>query len=184
MECLVRILLWSSLVTTWTSNHFTLAQSHFPTKFSKKEVFFVNLEEGYFGCQVNETLEVLQIFKIEKLCDGTSDCYLGSDENQKELKCSSKYQFHFRYLCFLSLTVSRKMVSLFTLKLLSMYFKFLVSIKFHAWVIFFSPLWMSSHQSNKSHNTPADKDWIFLIVQPCWSPLIVTTTKNIFSIAT
>ena len=127
MECLVRILLWSSLVTTWTSNHFTLAQSHFPTKFSKKEVFFVNLEEGYFGCQVNETLEVLQIFKIEKLCDGTSDCYLGSDENQKELKCSSKYYFHF-----LTLIVSRKMVSLFTLKLLSMYFKFLVSIKFHA----------------------------------------------------
>ena len=54
----------------------------------------MNLEEGYFGCQVNETLEVLQIFKIEKLCDGTSDCYLGSDENQKELKCSSKYQFY------------------------------------------------------------------------------------------
>ena len=53
----------------------------------------MNLEEGYFGCQVNETLEVLQIFKIEKLCDGTSDCYLGSDENQKELKCSSKYPF-------------------------------------------------------------------------------------------
>ena len=58
----------------------------------------MNLEEGYFGCQVNETLEVLQIFKIEKLCDGTSDCYLGSDENQKELKCSSKYQFHFYFL--------------------------------------------------------------------------------------
>ena len=96
MECLVKILLWSSLVTTWTSNHFTLAQSHFPTKFSKKEVFFVNLEEGYFGCQVNETLEVLQIFKIEKLCDGTSDCYLGSDENQKELKCSSKYYYIFQ----------------------------------------------------------------------------------------
>ena len=57
----------------------------------------MNLEEGYFGCQVNETLEVLQIFKIEKLCDGTSDCYLGSDENQKELKCSSKYQFHFHF---------------------------------------------------------------------------------------
>ena len=66
---------------------------------------------------------------------------------------------------------------MFTLKLLSMYFKFLVSIKFHAWVIFFSLLWMSSHQSNKSHNTPADKDWIFLIVQPCWSPLIVTTNN-------
>ena len=84
MECLVKILLWSSLVTTWTT-HAQLA------KFNKKEVFFVNLEEGFFGCQVNETLEVLQIFKIEKLCDGTSDCYRGSDENQKELKCSSKY---------------------------------------------------------------------------------------------
>ena len=127
MECLVRILLWSSLVTTWTSNHFTLAQSHFPTKFSKKEVFFVNLEEGYFGCQVNETLEVLQIFKIEKLCDGTSDCYLGSDENQKELKCSSKYRFRFTVV-----TDSFHKDSIFTLKPLSMYFKFLVSIKFHA----------------------------------------------------
>ena len=124
----MRILLWSSLVTTWTSNHFTLAQSHFPTKFSKKEVFFVNLEEGYFGCQVNETLEVLQIFKIEKLCDGTSDCYLGSDENQKELKCSSKYHF-----CFLTNSVHQKDgIFVFALKLLSMYFKFLVSIKFHA----------------------------------------------------
>ena len=86
MECLVKILLWSSLVTTWTT-HAQLA------KFNKKEVFFVNLEEGFFGCQVNETLEVLQIFKIEKLCDGTSDCYRGSDENQKELKCSSKYTY-------------------------------------------------------------------------------------------
>ena len=123
----MRILLWSSLVTTWTSNHFTLAQSHFPTKFSKKEVFFVNLEEGYFGCQVNETLEVLQIFKIEKLCDGTSDCYLGSDENQKELKCSSKYQFRLTVV-----TDSFHKDSIFSLKLLSLYFKFLVSIKFHA----------------------------------------------------
>ena len=85
MECLVRILLWSALVTTWTTH------AQFLSKFSRKEIFFVNLEEGFFGCQVNETLEVLQIFKIEKLCDGTSDCYLGSDENQKELKCSSKY---------------------------------------------------------------------------------------------
>ena len=83
MECLVKILLWSSLVI-WTNGQFL-------NKFSKKEVFFVNLEEGFFGCQVNETTEVLQIFKVEKLCDGKSDCYLGSDENQKELKCSSKY---------------------------------------------------------------------------------------------
>ena len=92
MECLVRILLWSALVTTWTTH------AQFLSKFSRKEIFFVNLEEGFFGCQVNETLEVLQIFKIEKLCDGTSDCYLGSDENQKELKCSSKYLSIFLFI--------------------------------------------------------------------------------------
>ena len=88
----MKILLWSSLVTTWTTN------AQFLSKFNKKEVFFVNLEEGFFGCQVNETLEVLQIFKIEKLCDGTSDCYLGSDENQKELKCSSKYPYYLYFI--------------------------------------------------------------------------------------
>ena len=92
MECLVRILLWSALVTTWTTH------AQFLSKFSRKEIFFDNLEEGFFGCQVNETLEVLQIFKIEKLCDGTSDCYLGSDENQKELKCSSKYLSIFLFI--------------------------------------------------------------------------------------
>ena len=59
-------------------------------QFQNSEVFFVNLEEGYFGCQVNQSAEFLQIFKISKLCDGTSDCYRGSDENRKELKCSSK----------------------------------------------------------------------------------------------
>ena len=85
MECLVRILLWSS-VLTWTrvSSQFSAARG--------KEVFFVNLEEGFFGCQVNETAEVLQIFKINKLCDGVSDCFRGSDENSKELKCSSKWK--------------------------------------------------------------------------------------------
>ena len=88
----MRILLWATLVTTWTTH------AQFLSKFSKKEIFFVNLEEGFFGCQVNETLEVLQIFKIEKLCDGTSDCYLGSDENQKELKCSSEYTFIFNQI--------------------------------------------------------------------------------------
>ena len=85
MECLVRILLWSS-VLTWTrvNSQFSGGRG--------KEVFFVNLEEGFFGCQVNETAEVLQIFKINKLCDGVSDCFRGSDENSKELKCSSKWK--------------------------------------------------------------------------------------------
>ena len=92
MECLVRILLWSS-VLTWTrvNSQFSGGRG--------KEVFFVNLEEGFFGCQVNETAEVLQIFKINKLCDGVSDCFRGSDENSKELKCSSKYILDFSRKC-------------------------------------------------------------------------------------
>ena len=92
MECLVKILLWSTLVI-WTTN------GQFLSKFSRKEIFFVNLEEGFFGCQVNETTEVLQIFKVEKLCDGKSDCYLGSDENQKELKCSNNCLYTTGHRC-------------------------------------------------------------------------------------
>ena len=82
MELLLRALLWAS-VLSWTRQ--VTAQFR-----GSKEVFFVNLEEGFFGCQVNETADVLQIFKIKKLCDGVSDCFRGSDENSKELKCSSK----------------------------------------------------------------------------------------------
>lgn len=56
-----------------------------------REVFFLNLEDGYFGCQVNESTDYLQLYELSKLCDGTSDCYLGSDELHDKLKCSSKY---------------------------------------------------------------------------------------------
>ena len=67
----------------------------------KNEVFFVNHEEGFFGCQVNGSSEFLQIFTISKLCDGVSDCFKGSDEDQKELKCSRKffYEFFFSKPC-------------------------------------------------------------------------------------
>lgn len=56
----------------------------------KREVFFLNLEDGYFGCQVNESTDVLQLFELSKLCDGTPNCFLGSDELTKELKCTGK----------------------------------------------------------------------------------------------
>lgn len=56
----------------------------------KREIFFLNLEDGYFGCQVNESTDVLQLFELSKLCDGTPNCYLGSDELTKELKCTGK----------------------------------------------------------------------------------------------
>ena len=56
----------------------------------KREVFFVNLEDGFFGCQVNASVDILQLFEISKLCDGTPNCYLGSDESNPRLKCTSK----------------------------------------------------------------------------------------------
>lgn len=58
----------------------------------KREIFFLNLEDGYFGCQVNESTDVLQLYELSKLCDGTPNCYLGSDELRKELKCTGKCQ--------------------------------------------------------------------------------------------
>ena len=104
---------------------------------------------------------------------------------QMKIKKSLNVQVSINFISIFPITVStRKMVSLFALKLLSMYFKFLVSIKFHAWVIFFSYFECQVINLIKVHNTPADKDWIFLIVQPCWSPLIVTTKQFLFSIAT
>lgn len=58
---------------------------------NKHEVFFLNLEDGYFGCQVNDSTEFLQLYELSKLCDGTQDCFMGSDELRKELKCTSKW---------------------------------------------------------------------------------------------
>nr|CAD7194744.1 unnamed protein product [Timema douglasi] len=58
----------------------------------KREIFFLNLEDGYFGCQVNESTDVLQLYELSKLCDGTSDCFMASDELTKELKCTKSSQ--------------------------------------------------------------------------------------------
>ena len=55
-----------------------------------QEIFFLHAEEGYFGCQVNESTDVLQLYDVSKLCNGASECYLGSDENRAKLKCTSK----------------------------------------------------------------------------------------------
>lgn len=56
----------------------------------KREIFFLNLEDGYFGCQVNESTDVLQLYELSKLCDGAPECFMGSDELRKELKCTGK----------------------------------------------------------------------------------------------
>ncbi|GLH00246.1 Uncharacterized protein GBIM_06680, partial [Gryllus bimaculatus] len=56
----------------------------------KREIFFLNLEDGYFGCQVNESTDVLQLYELSKLCNGKPDCFMGSDELRQELKCSTE----------------------------------------------------------------------------------------------
>lgn len=68
----------------------------------KREIFFLNLEDGYFGCQVNESTDVLQLFELSKLCDGTPNCYLGSDELTKELKCTGKPKKRLLIIVFLN----------------------------------------------------------------------------------
>lgn len=44
---------------------------------------------------MNESVEFLQIYDLSRLCDGLQDCYMGSDEKRKELKCTSKYRKSF-----------------------------------------------------------------------------------------
>ena len=34
------------------------------------ELFWLNLEEGYFACQVNASEKYLKLFKLSRLCDG------------------------------------------------------------------------------------------------------------------
>ena len=65
-------------------------RNNFNNDLRTSEVFFVNLEDGFFGCQVNASVDILQLFEISKLCDGTPNCYLGSDESNPQLKCTSK----------------------------------------------------------------------------------------------
>ncbi|XP_031780004.1 uncharacterized protein LOC116416313 isoform X2 [Nasonia vitripennis] len=57
----------------------------------RREVFFLNLEDGYFGCQVNASTDVLQLLQLSKLCDNHVDCFQGSDEHRDRLKCTSTY---------------------------------------------------------------------------------------------
>ena len=54
------------------------------------EVFWLNLEEGYFACQILPSSKFLKLFKLSRLCDGTNDCYKGSDELVEEMKCSKE----------------------------------------------------------------------------------------------
>lgn len=64
-----------------------------PSPILQREIFLLNLEDGYFGCQVNESTDFLQLFELSKLCDGQPQCFLGSDELSLELKCTDRSEF-------------------------------------------------------------------------------------------
>lgn len=61
-----------------------------PSKTLQQEIFLLNLEDGYFGCQVNESQDFLQLFELSRLCDGRTECYLGTDELATPLKCNNR----------------------------------------------------------------------------------------------
>lgn len=61
-----------------------------PSKSLQQEIFLLNLEDGYFGCQVNESQDFLQLFELSRLCDGQTQCYLGTDEMVAPLKCNNR----------------------------------------------------------------------------------------------
>lgn len=61
-----------------------------PQKVVEQEIFLLNLEDGYFGCQVNASQDFLQLFELSRLCDGQTQCYLGSDELESQLKCRDR----------------------------------------------------------------------------------------------
>lgn len=73
----------------------------YPSPYLQREIFVLNLEDGFFGCQVNESVDILQLFELSKLCDGIPQCFLGSDEVANELKCTdrSKYFIFTTLLC-------------------------------------------------------------------------------------
>lgn len=103
--------LWSSLPRMCTGHHLTtllsslfltllVTNSHaqyrpnWPSPYVQREIFVLNLEDGYFGCQVNESTDFLQLFELSKLCDGVPQCFQGSDEVSLELKCSDRSECH------------------------------------------------------------------------------------------
>lgn len=83
------------IITTGSSGGVLLASAQqykpeWPSKSLQQEIFLLNLEDGYFGCQVNESQDFLQLFELSRLCDGQAQCYLGTDELAAPLKCNNR----------------------------------------------------------------------------------------------
>ena len=87
---LLKLLLYSLLLSTQIVH--AQYRPQWPSPYVQREIFVLNLEDGYFGCQVNESTDFLQLFELSKLCDGLPQCFQGSDEVSLELKCNDRNQ--------------------------------------------------------------------------------------------
>lgn len=84
------LLLSSLLLSLLCTSCLAQYRPNWPSPFLQREIFVLNLEDGYFGCQVNESTDFLQLFELSKLCDGHPQCFQGSDEVVPELKCTDR----------------------------------------------------------------------------------------------
>lgn len=87
------LLLSSLLLCLLCTSCLAQYRPNWPSPFLQREIFVLNLEDGYFGCQVNESTDFLQLFELSKLCDGAPQCFQGSDEVVPELKCIDRSKF-------------------------------------------------------------------------------------------
>ena len=85
-QLLVSSLLYSLLIANIKAEY----RPNWANPYVQREIFVLNLEDGYFGCQVNESADFLQLFELSKLCDGVPQCFFGSDEVTNELKCTDR----------------------------------------------------------------------------------------------
>lgn len=84
------VLWWTLLVAFLASGVRAQYRPKWPDPILQREIFVLNLEDGYFGCQVNDSADFLQLFELSKLCDGTPQCFKGSDELAIQLKCTDR----------------------------------------------------------------------------------------------
>jgi hypothetical protein len=95
MDTFKGLVLWLFIAVCLTSLSHAQYRPKWPSPYVQREIFLLNLEDGYFGCQVNESTDFLQLFELSKLCDGIPQCFQGSDEVSLELKCTDRSESTF-----------------------------------------------------------------------------------------
>lgn len=90
------LVLWCALFVTLASSVRAQYRPKWPDPMLQREIFVLNLEDGYYGCQVNDSADFLQLFELSKLCDGIPQCFKGSDELSIQLKCTDRSKWLLR----------------------------------------------------------------------------------------